>query len=154
MENQSRSIYTYPVVNRDSHKQVTQWMAIAVRSCSRNLLPWGYIWRAEMRWRQRLHAACHWARSLPPHCTPEDNMWAELNTGSGLFVSLLHKCYAIYLVESSPIYRPSPHPTPHALFRSLSTGWNELRVSWWKHGCWRATGRKMITQITGTTATE
>lgn len=45
-ETQDHSIYTYPVVSHASHDQVNQWMARAVRSCLRSLLPSSDAWRA------------------------------------------------------------------------------------------------------------
>lgn len=107
METQDHSIYTYPVVSHASHDQVNQWMARAVRSRLRSLLPSSDAQHAEVCWRQCLHTTCQQARSLSPHHLPEDIMWAELSTESGLFLSLLHEYFAIHFVKSSPGHCPS-----------------------------------------------
>lgn len=98
-----------------------------------------------------LQAWCWGAHSIPrPHCLSEDNTWAKLNPGSGLFLSLLHEYHVIYLLvflsALSQIISHSPHSVP-----LLAHGMNKWHISSWKYGYLRAAWRKKITQIIGKT---
>lgn len=72
--------------------KVTERMARAVGSCW-----WLLLLMATRGIEGHVGDSAFLACSIP-HCLSEDNTWAKLSPGSGLFLSLLHEYYAIYLL--------------------------------------------------------
>lgn len=116
IKTQGHLLYTYAMVNCDSHQRLPR----GCHGCGKLLVTsalCGYKWHRRTCWGQCLCGTCCWAHSLPrPHCQSEDNPWAKLNRGPGLFLSLLHKYCAIYLAvfpnTLSQLTSHSPHSFP------------------------------------------